>query len=117
MLPLLASAEKRPSALGTLRAALPALAGTSVEALSDELEREAIGWDISKDGERLGRKPLLLVAATRARHVATHRAIAADVSRLADARLTDLYMDTDHSFSDHRVALARAVTDWLHRLN
>src|SRR6476661_6255772 len=33
--------------------------------------------------------------------------------RAGNSRVTEIQVDTDHSFSDHRMALAAAVTDWL----
>ena len=32
------------------------------------------------------------------------------------ARVTAIQMDTDHSFSDHRIALSNAVVSWLQSL-
>ena len=34
----------------------------------------------------------------------------------AGAKVTAIQMDTDHSFSDHRIALSQAVVRWLQSL-
>jgi 5-enolpyruvylshikimate-3-phosphate synthase len=34
----------------------------------------------------------------------------------AGAKVTPIQMDTDHSFSDHRIALSKAVVSWLKSL-
>jgi 5-enolpyruvylshikimate-3-phosphate synthase len=34
----------------------------------------------------------------------------------AGAKVTAIQMDTDHSFSDHRIALSKAVVSWLESL-
>jgi len=39
-----------------------------------------------------------------------------DALRKAGARVTEVTIDSDHSFSDHRLALAATVTRWLQRL-
>jgi hypothetical protein len=37
----------------------------------------------------------------------------AALQKTGNARVTETYMETDHSFSDHRIALQVAVLEWL----
>jgi hypothetical protein len=39
-----------------------------------------------------------------------------DALNSAGARVSTIQMDTDHSFSDHRIALSEAVVRWLQTL-
>jgi hypothetical protein len=54
---------------------------------------------------------MLVIGAAKARGPDNH-ALGEAVAR-AGGQVTNLTMDTDHSFSDRRIALASAIVDWL----
>ena len=94
---------------------MPPLAGTSLEAIIGEIANGGTTLDLRALMPALARRPLLIVGARRAggRDSADYAARA----RAAGGRaVTSTIMDTDHSFSDHRIALEAAVVRWLQTL-
>jgi pimeloyl-ACP methyl ester carboxylesterase len=94
---------------------MPPLAGTSIDALLAEIAQGGSALDLRALMPALARRPLLIVGASRAggRDSADFAARA----RAAGGRaVTSLTMATDHSFSDHRIALASALVAWLEAL-
>ena len=90
---------------------------------SDPLLEHAIDhrveWDLVEHAGVLASRRLLIVGATRDPEVPLerHHIPLVDALRNAGAtNLTDLVWDTDHAFSDRRIALARATVDWLRSL-
>jgi hypothetical protein len=39
--------------------------------------------------------------------------LASRLRKAGDARVTELHMHTDHTFSDHRIAMQAAIVNWL----
>jgi dipeptidyl aminopeptidase/acylaminoacyl peptidase len=92
------------------------LHGTSGEALVGELVAAGARYDLVGRAPALAAKPVLLVAGLRDADtpIGLHHAPLAEALRSAGAaRLGEVVLDADHAFSDHRVALARSVLDWL----
>jgi uncharacterized protein len=87
------------------------LAGTSEAAIADEI---ADPWSLMTWAPELARTPLAVIGASRAGG-RQNRALGEAVAR-AGGTVTNLTMETDHSFSDHRIALASAVVAWLQAL-
>jgi diadenosine tetraphosphate (Ap4A) HIT family hydrolase/pimeloyl-ACP methyl ester carboxylesterase len=93
------------------------LAGTSATLLVKEIETDAAKLDLEALSARIANRPLLLIGAEHAGAPTTRKLAAA--ARQAQAQnspkgaLTETYMDTDHSFSDHRIALEAEVIRWL----
>jgi diadenosine tetraphosphate (Ap4A) HIT family hydrolase/acetyl esterase/lipase len=103
---------KRKAALDGLRENTPPLAGTSAELLSKEIETTSTKLDLEALSARIADRPLLMIGAEHAGAPTTRKLAAA--ARQAQAKaLTESYMDTDHSFSDSRIALAAEVLRWL----
>ncbi|MGA7521306.1 MAG: alpha/beta fold hydrolase [Acidobacteriaceae bacterium] len=87
------------------------LAGTSPAALRQEAQTNAAAWSFSALAARIAPRPVLDISANdglRARNEALVRTLIH-----AGSRVTSLHMDTDHGFSDHRIALEAAVLAWL----
>src|SRR2546430_16116584 len=64
----------------------------------------------------LADRPVLLVAALHDSEAPIdfhHRPLAEAFRWAGHPMLTELMFDTDHAFSDHRVALARSTVEWL----
>ena len=88
------------------------LAGTSATLLVKEIETDAAKLDLEALSARIAGRPLLLIGAEHAGAPTTRKLAAA--ARQAQAKaLTETYMDTDHSFSDSRIALEAEVVRWL----
>jgi uncharacterized protein len=94
------------------------LKGTTAEALAEEAKAHAAEWDFSALAAALGAKHGLVIASAK------DEARSPDMLREPlDAALRGLKaehwqsqaIDDDHSFSAHRIALARAVIRWLEK--
>jgi pimeloyl-ACP methyl ester carboxylesterase len=113
-----AAADPREQArmLGMFDGSLAPLHGTNSEPLLEEATGQGASWDLVEHASTLADRDLLIAASSRDAEVwpARHHAPLVDALRTAGAaRLTELVWDTDHAFSDHRIALARATTEWL----
>ena len=75
-----------------------------------EMKANAERWDATAHARALSDRPILLVGAT---FKADQDSLVTALNRVGARRVTALAWDTDHSFSDRRIALARAVTEWL----
>ena len=91
---------------------MESLAGTSAETMAGELIEHGREWTFDKAAEGLARVRLLVLTSDDglARH--TDPLVAAIRAR-GNARLTTRHVATDHSWSDRRIALERAVLEWL----
>ncbi|WP_294394668.1 alpha/beta fold hydrolase [uncultured Sphingomonas sp.] len=106
---------KQAFAEGELRGDLPPLSGTGEAALLREIEQAPPTLDLAATGAQLADRPLLVISAERG--LGTSTLAPAEAARRAGGKaVTTLSMPTDHSFSDHRIALTTAVVDWLQQL-
>lgn len=88
------------------------LAGTSPEQLADEIARHGDDWDLNLQAPALALHPTLIVDAAYG-NVKTNEALADAIRAQRKAGVSSITLDTDHGFSDHRIALAAVVVDWL----
>lgn len=90
-----------------------------VGATADSLAAETIGapaaWDIDKAAPALKGMPVLNIGAKYGIG-ADNEAWVAALKAAGNAQVTGITLDSDHSFADHRIALAGAVVDWLQKL-
>jgi pimeloyl-ACP methyl ester carboxylesterase len=93
------------------RGELGPLRGTSAGALVTELETHAREWDLVTLAPRWRGRPVLVVSSAD-RFREEDDAIAAATEQ---ASLTAVHLDTDHAYSGQRVALTRALLQWLQR--
>ncbi len=98
------------------RANASRLAGTSAEALLDEMNRNPENWDYMNFVPLLRNRPVLIVEADD-RNTSDNQALAQALRRAGDTRVTETHMATDHPFSDHRIALQAEVVNWLARIS
>jgi uncharacterized protein len=75
-----------------------------------EMKANAERWDATAHARALSDRPILLIGAT---FKADQDGLVTALNEAGARRVTALAWDTDHSFSDRRIALARAVTGWL----
>uniref|UniRef100_B0SUP1 Histidine triad (HIT) protein n=1 Tax=Caulobacter sp. (strain K31) TaxID=366602 RepID=B0SUP1_CAUSK len=106
------SPATRKAAADKMRPDTRPLAGTSAELLVKEIETNAAKLDLEALSARIANRPLLMVGAEHAR-APTIRKLAAAARQAQATALTETYMDTDHGFSDHRIALEAEVVRWL----
>ena len=89
--------------------------GSSAPELFAEAERHARDWDYVQWAGALRGKPVLLVEADDQNH-ADMEALAGALRQNGAVALSQVTVSTDHSFSDHRIALQAIVIEWLEKL-
>lgn len=114
------AAQEDPAVARAIAAQLQAwsapLAGTSGEALTREIAEAGTDFDLLTQIPALAPKPLLLIAGSRdqttppAEH---HAPLIAALEAAGAPHLHHTLLDADHAFSQRRIALSRAVTEFL----
>lgn len=94
---------------------MESLAQVTPAAMADELEAHARQWRFDQAYARIGRVPLLVITAND-RYQPSDDALASALRARGDAAVTAIHLDTDHVYSDHRVALEAALIRWLQSL-
>lgn len=74
------------------------------------LETNAAAWDVALKAPALSGRTVLLLDNT---HNEGHATLVRALNDAGSEHLTQLVWDTDHSFSDRRISLARSVVGWL----
>ena len=88
------------------------LAGTSPRALADELIAHGAAWSFTPlAGKLVGTK--LLVLTSDDGTAATGRALVTAIGQQGGHLVSGAHAATDHSWSDHRIALEALVVNWL----
>lgn len=87
------------------------LAGTSPQALAAEASREAPRWHLGNFAPRLAGRPVLICTSDDGFIAGSDEL--ADAMDGPSASLERAHFPTDHSYSDHRLALQRRVLAWL----
>ena len=91
---------------------MPPLAGATLDGLAKEAREGAARFDLTARVLAYGPRPLAIYGAATDRG-ADNLALLNAAVQAGNARATGGLWDTDHSFSDHRVALASALIEWL----
>jgi len=107
--------KERDTRLKRWQTQLHPVHGATASDLFAEAERHAKEWDYVQWADALRTRPLLLVEADDQNH-AEMEALASAVRVKGSTRLEQKVLVTDHSFSDHRIALQTIVIDWLQML-
>lgn len=89
--------------------------GTSAADLFIEAERHAKDWDYVQWADALRAQPVLLVEADDQNHT-DMEALAGALRQKGTVALEQESVPTDHTFSDHRIALQTIVVEWLEKL-
>jgi len=87
------------------------LAGTSPAALQREAEANAEAWSFAALAAKIAPRPVLDITSGDGLHASNRKLVAALIH--AGSRVSSLHMDTDHDFTDHRIALEATVLAWL----
>jgi pimeloyl-ACP methyl ester carboxylesterase len=109
------SAELDKQQLEEFRGDVGPLAGASPEELLEEAKKNAAAWDLAAHASSWRSRPVLVVEADDFLH-ADDVAIAAAARKNPGAQITEVTMQTDHAYSDHRIALAATLLGWLKQL-
>lgn len=88
------------------------LAGTSPQALADEAAANALAWSLDTYAGALAGRPLLLITSDDGFRAGSN-ALARAIGRLRGDGVRLAHFATDHSYSDHRIALQIEVLNWL----
>lgn len=88
------------------------LAGTTPVGLQAEAEENAAKWNYVDYGEALKSRPVLVLE-SHDRNVTFNQAMVQALQKAGNQRVKEVYLETDHSFLDHRIALQAAVLQWL----
>lgn len=105
-------AASRKAAIDKMRPDTIPLAGTSPELLIKEIETTSAKLDLEALSARIADRPVLMIGAEHA-GAPTTRKLAAAARQAQGKAVTETYMDTDHGFSDSRIALEGEVIRWL----
>jgi len=90
------------------------LQGATASSIADELAAHRTDWNCMSWSKDLTRRPLLVIGAAQALGE-DNRLLAEAVGR-AGGKVTAVTLPSDHSFQDHRIALAARVVNWLESL-
>ncbi len=110
-----ADPKEREARLKRWETQLHPVRGATAAQLFAEAERHAKDWDYVQWAEALRARPVLLVKADDQNH-ADMEALGAALRQKGAVALEQTAVATDHSFSDHRIALQTTVIHWLEKL-
>jgi uncharacterized protein len=98
--------------IDAIPAASSRLPGTTPAGLQAEAEANATKWNYLDYAEALKTRPVLILEA-HDRNLSYNKDMKTALQKAGNTRVTETYVETDHSFSDHRIALQVAVLEWL----
>ncbi len=88
------------------------LAGCTGTSLARELIADRSSFEFEAWANLFGKRPLLLITSDDGLKPASD-ALAGMVRKQGNTAVTEVHFATDHSYSDHRIALQTAVLNWL----
>lgn len=91
---------------------MESLAGTTPQQMADEVMEHAVAWQFATAYDSLASTPMLVVTSNDHLAPQNDALVAAERAR-GNRRVTAVHFDTDHSYSDKRIALESAVIRWL----
>ena len=94
----------------------PRLAGTTPEGLMTEAKENADKWNYLNYAGYLKTRPVLILE-SKDRNVPDNQAMAEALRKAGNSQVTEKSIDTDHAYSDHRIALQIGVLEWLESLS
>jgi pimeloyl-ACP methyl ester carboxylesterase len=92
--------------------ASPRLAGTTPEGMLAEAKQNAAKWNYIEWANDLKSRPIFVIESSDGNDPDNHALFEA-LQKAGDTRATDVHMETDHGYNDHRIALQIAVLNWL----
>ncbi len=88
------------------------LAGCTPESLAKEIEANFKQWNFVDSATKLEARPVLVVTSDDGLAAGNDDFVKA-LKKAGSTKVTAVHMPTDHSYSDHRIALETAVLQWL----
>ena len=88
------------------------LAGCTVESLVNEAYEHRSTWNFNDYAAALTSRPVLVIFADDGLGP-QDQTFATALKKAGDTRVTEAHFPTDHSYSDHRLALTTVVLNWL----
>ncbi len=98
--------------LGSFRTEMPPLAGCTAESLWEDAKAHAAQWNYVDYAPAIHTMPALVLEADDGL-AAANAAMAQALRQAGDTRVAEQHMATDHSFSDHRMALESVFLTWM----
>jgi pimeloyl-ACP methyl ester carboxylesterase len=103
-------------AAGLVAEGMAPLAGTIPESLANEILANAPKWNFMNLAPKLATRHLLVITSDDGL-TAPNNAFVEAAKKSGDDDVYAVHIPTDHSYSDHRIALQRTVIDWLARFS
>jgi pimeloyl-ACP methyl ester carboxylesterase len=88
------------------------LAGSTPAGLQEEAEANAARWNYFDYAEALRNRPMLVLESDDRNKLHNHAMVEA-LRKAGNSYVAEIHMETDHSYSDHRIALQSALLNWL----
>jgi pimeloyl-ACP methyl ester carboxylesterase len=110
--PVRADASKRAELVAGFDDLGNSLVGATAESLADEIEHSPKTWDLRTLAPKFAGLPVFVIWADRGL-AEQNEALAKSLAQAGASQLTTAHLPSDHAFSDHRIALSRAVVAWL----
>ncbi|HEX3398638.1 MAG TPA: alpha/beta fold hydrolase [Steroidobacteraceae bacterium] len=111
----LLGSRPRAQAVAAMADDMETLADVTAESMVDEVVAHAKEFMVAGTAPGLAKVPVLVITAND--HLAPQADTLAAAIKSKGGKVTLIHMDTDHSYSDHRIALENAVITWLSGLN
>ena len=106
----------RAQAVAAMADDMETLADVTAESMVDELVENAKQFTVAETAAGLAQIPVLAITAND--HLASQTdALVAAIKAKGGSRVTATHLDTDHSYSDRRIALEGIVITWLSGLH
>jgi len=81
--------------------------------MAKEILAPGYDWRLETSAERIKNVPILILSAKYDTPDCQGTELVAALGRFHAADVTTISMDTDHPFSDHRIALEKEILNWL----
>ncbi len=91
---------------------MESLSGVTPQSMADEVRANSDRFRFDAAARGLARTPLLVLTSNDGLAPSNDRLVKT-LRSLGNSRITQLHQETDHSWSDKRIALETAVIDWL----
>jgi uncharacterized protein len=106
----------RARAVAVMADDMETLSGVTAESMADEVQAHAKEFLVAGTAAGLAKIPVLALTAND--HLAAQTdALVAAIKEKGGTKVTAVHVDTDHGWSDHRIALQSTVITWLAGLN
>lgn len=104
-----------PAGMGIFESASPRLAGSTPDGLLAEAKSHAADWNYVSYAEQLKTRPVLVLEAKDGNTAENHALVEA-LGKAGSTQVTEKYWETNHVFSDRRIAVQEALLEWLAKL-